>query len=460
MSTVNIIDFIYLISAVLFMLGIKNLSSPATAKFGNKLSMTGMAVAIIATLANPDMFGYTMIIIAIAIGAAIGGYAAVKVEMTSMPEMVALFNGCGGAASALVAMAEFQGHTGGFASFTLVTLLLSIIIGALTFTGSIIAFTKLQGIISTRPITYVGQQIVNAAILISTLFLAWTVFQNPENALAFYTIILLSLALGVLAVIPIGGADMPVIVSLLNSYSGVAVSMTGFALNNNALIIVGSLVGASGLFLTKIMCDAMNRSLANVLFGAFGKVDDSVVDDGEGPTGSMKGFDVDDVATVLESAESLIIVPGYGMAAAQAQHVTRELGDYLAEEGVEVRYAIHSVAGRMPGHMNVLLAEADVSYDQLFAMEDINDDFSTTDVVLVIGANDVVNPAAKTNPNSPIYGMPILEVDKAQTVIVLKRSMNVGFAGIENELFFKDNTMMLFGDAKASIQNLMSAVKE
>ncbi len=460
MSTVNIIDFIYLISAVLFMLGIKNLSSPATAKLGNKLSMCGMAVAIMATLANPDMFGYTMIIIAIAIGAAIGGYAAVKVEMTSMPEMVALFNGCGGAASALVAMAEFQGHTGAFAGFTLITLLLSIIIGGLTFTGSIIAFTKLQGIISTRPITYKGQQIVNAAILAATLFLAYTVFQNPGNALAFYGIILLALSLGVLAVIPIGGADMPVIVSLLNSYSGVAVSMTGFALNNNALIIVGSLVGAAGLFLTMIMCSAMNRSLANVLFGAFGAVDDTVADAGEGPAGSMKGFEVEDVATVLENAESLIIVPGYGMAAAQAQHVTRELGDYLSEEGVEVRYAIHSVAGRMPGHMNVLLAEADVSYDQLYAMEDINDDFSTTDVVLVIGANDVVNPAAKTNPSSPIYGMPILEVDKAQTVIVLKRSMNVGFAGIENELFFKDNTMMLFGDAKASIQSLMSAVKE
>ena len=460
MSTVNIIDFIYLISAVLFMLGIKNLSSPATAKLGNKLSMAGMLVAIAATLASPDMFGYTMIIIAIAIGAAIGGYAAIKVEMTAMPEMVALFNGCGGAASALVAMAEFNGHTGAFANFTLLTLLLSIIIGGLTFTGSIIAYTKLQGIISTRPITYPFQQVVNAGIVLLTLFLAYTVFQNPANIFAFSLIIVLALVLGVLAVIPIGGADMPVIVSLLNSYSGLAVSMTGFALNNNALIIVGSLVGASGLFLTKIMCDAMNRSLANVLFGAFGAVDDSVADGGEGPAGSMKGFEAEDVAIALENADSLIIVPGYGMAAAQAQHVTRELGDYLTEQGVEVRYAIHSVAGRMPGHMNVLLAEADVSYDQLFAMEDINDDFSTTDVVLVIGANDVVNPAAKTNPSSPIYGMPILEVDKAKTVVVLKRSMNVGFAGIENELFFKDNTMMLFGDAKASIQELLSAVKE
>ncbi|HIQ36486.1 MAG TPA: NAD(P)(+) transhydrogenase (Re/Si-specific) subunit beta [Desulfocapsa sulfexigens] len=460
MSTENIIDFVYLISAVLFMLGIKNLSSPATAKFGNKLSMAGMLVAIAATLASPDIFGYTMIIIAIAIGAAIGGYAAIKVEMTSMPEMVALFNGCGGAASALVAMAEFTGHTGAFANFTMITLLLSVIIGGLTFTGSIIAYTKLQGIISTRPITYPFQQVVNAGIVVLTVFLAYLVFQNPDNTFAFILIIILALGLGVLAVIPIGGADMPVIVSLLNSYSGLAVSMTGFALNNNALIIVGSLVGASGLFLTKIMCDAMNRSLANVLFGAFGAVDDSVTDAGEGPAGSMKGIEVEDVAIALENADSLIIVPGYGMAAAQAQHVTRELGDYLAEEGVDVRYAIHSVAGRMPGHMNVLLAEADVSYDQLYAMEDINDDFSTTDVVLVIGANDVVNPAAKTNPGSPIYGMPILEVDKSRTVVVLKRSMNVGFAGIENELFFKDNTMMLFGDAKASIQKLLSAVKE
>jgi len=460
MSTVNIIDFVYLISAVLFMLGIKNLSSPATAKFGNKLSIAGMLVAIAATLASPDMFGYTMIIIAIAIGAAIGGYAAIKVEMTSMPEMVALFNGCGGAASALVAMAEFNGHTGAFANFTMITLLLSVVIGGLTFTGSIIAYTKLQGIISTRPITYPFQQVVNAGIVLLTIFLAYLVFQNPDNTFAFVLIVILALGLGVLAVIPIGGADMPVIVSLLNSYSGLAVSMTGFALNNNALIIVGSLVGASGLFLTKIMCDAMNRSLANVLFGAFGAIDDSVADAGEGPTGSMKGFEVEDVAIALENAESLIIVPGYGMAAAQAQHVTRELGDYLTEEGVEVRYAIHSVAGRMPGHMNVLLAEADVSYDQLYAMEDINDDFSTTDVVLVIGANDVVNPAAKTNPSSPIYGMPILEVDKARTVVVLKRSMNVGFAGIQNELFFKDNTMMLFGDAKASIQKLLSAVRE
>lgn len=457
--SINIINFIYLCSAVLFMLGIKNLSSPATAKLGNKLSMIGMGVAILATLANPSISGFTLIAIGIGIGAVIGAVAAVKVEMTSMPEMVALFNGCGGAASALVALAEFQGHSGGFESFSLITLLLSIIIGSLTFTGSIIAFAKLQGLVSTRPITYTGQQLINGLIVLATIILAVVVYQNTSNLLAFYVIIALSLALGVLAVIPIGGADMPVIISLLNSYSGLAVSMTGFALNNNALIIVGSLVGASGLFLTKIMCDAMNRSLANVLFSAFGTVDESLADS-EGPAGSMKGYEVEDVATILENAESVIIVPGYGMAAAQAQHVTRELGDFLIEEGIEVRYAIHSVAGRMPGHMNVLLAEADVPYDLLYAMEDINDDFANTDAVLVIGANDVVNPAAKTNPSSPIYGMPVLNVEEAQTVIVLKRSMNVGFAGIENELFYKDNTMMLFGDAKASIQNLLSAVKE
>ncbi len=285
------------------------------------------------------------------------------------------------------------------------------------------------------------------------------VFGDPTNVTFFYIIIALALVLGVLAVIPIGGADMPVVISLLNSYSGVAVSMPGFALNNNALIIVGSLVGASGIFLTKIMCDAMNRSLANVLFGAFGAVSEAAEEDAAGATGTVKGYDVEDIVTVLENASSVIIVPGYGMAAAQAQHTTRELADHLDEEGIEVRYAIHPVAGRMPGHMNVLLAEADVPYDQLFAMEDINDDFSETDVVLVIGANDVVNPAAKTNPSSPIFGMPVLNVEEAKTVIVLKRSMNPGFAGIENELFLQDNTMMLFGDAKKSIHSMTTHLK-
>jgi NAD(P) transhydrogenase subunit beta len=467
MINLNTINFIYLISVVLFMLGLKYLSSPATAKLGNKLSMSGMGLAIVATLLSPGLT-FNWIIIGIIIGTVIGGVSAVKVKMTSMPEMVALFNGCGGAASALVALSEYQikGDLFGLdlvnqiGSFSMITLLLSVIIGALTFSGSVIAYAKLQGIISGQPITYPGQQVVNALILIGTAALAIGVYYNPTHALFFYTIIAISLVFGVLTVIPIGGADMPVVISLLNSYSGLAVSMTGFALNNNALIVVGSLVGASGLFLTKIMCDAMNRSLANVLFGAFGKVDASTVAAAAASaTGSVKGYEIEDVAMVLENASSLIIVPGYGMAAAQAQHAVRDLADYLQDQGVQVRYAIHPVAGRMPGHMNVLLAEADVSYDLLFAMEDINDDFNATDVALVIGANDVVNPAAKTNPGSPIFGMPVLNVDAAQTVIVLKRSMNPGFAGIENELFLKDNTMMLFGDAKKSVQNLVSILK-
>ncbi len=457
----TLINAIYLVSAVLFMLGLKRLSSPATARQGNKLSMLGMALAIGATLANPGIVSFKMILIGAAIGAVIGLISAIKVKMTSMPEMVALFNGCGGAASALVALSEFQVRAGGMESFGLVALLLSVIVGGLTFTGSLIAFGKLQGIVSGQPITYPGQQVVNGLILLVTIGLAAGVYLDTTNLMFFYGLAGLSLVLGVLAVIPIGGADMPVVISLLNSYSGIAVSMTGFALNNNALIVVGSLVGASGLFLTKIMCDAMNRSLANVLFGAFGAVsDEAAAAAAEGPGGSVKGYDPEDVITMLENAESLIIVPGYGMAAAQAQHAVRELGDHLQNLGVEVRYAIHPVAGRMPGHMNVLLAEADVPYDLLFAMEDINDDFSTTDVVLVIGANDVVNPAAKTNPASPIYGMPVLNVEEARTVVVLKRSMNPGFAGIENELFLKDNTMMLFGDAKGSVQHLVSGIKE
>ena len=466
MISSNSINFIYLISVVLFMLGLKNLSSPATAKLGNKLSMTGMGLAIIATLLTYGL-SFKLIIIGILIGAIIGAVAAIKVKMTSMPEMVALFNGCGGAASAMVALSEYQIKGPEFGvdlvtqigTFSMTTLLLSVIIGTLTFSGSLIAYAKLQGIVSGQPITYPGQQVVNGAILLAAAACAVLVFNNPTNIAVFYVIIVISLVLGVLSVIPIGGADMPVVISLLNSYSGVAVSMTGFALGNNALIVVGSLVGASGLFLTKIMCDAMNRSLANVLFGAFGKVDKTAMAAAAAATGTVKGYEIDDVVTVLENASSLIIVPGYGMAAAQAQHAVRDLGDYLQDQGVEVRYAIHPVAGRMHGHMNVLLAEADVSYDLLYAMEDINDDFSSTDVALVIGANDVVNPAAKTNQSSPIYGMPVLNVEESQTVIVLKRSMNPGFAGIENELFLQDNTMMLFGDAKKSVQSLVSHIK-
>lgn len=454
------INLIYLLSATLFMVGIKYLSSPTTAKRGNFLSMVGMAAAIGVTISAPEINGFALIIGGIIIGTVVGAYAAIKVKMTAMPEMVALFNGCGGAASALVGLAEFQGNSTGFDVFTLLTLLLSLIIGGLTFTGSLMAYAKLQGLIPTRPVTYPGQQAINGVIVLATVALSWLVFQDAANILAISGVLALSLGLGILAVIPIGGADMPVIICLLNSYSGLAVSMTGFALSNNALIITGSLVGASGIFLTKIMCDAMNRSLANVLFSAFGKVDESTAAVGNVPAQTMMGVEIEDVATILGHAGTLIIVPGYGMAAAQAQHAIRELADYLGDQGIDVRYAIHPVAGRMPGHMNVLLAEADVPYEQLFAMEDINDDFTATDVVLVIGANDVVNPAAKTNPSSPIYGMPVLDVEKARTVIVLKRSMNVGFAGIENELFLMDNTMMLFGDARASLQKLLATLKK
>ncbi len=457
----QVINYSYLVAAVLFMLGLKRLSSPATARNGNRLSMLGMAIAIVATLLNQEIVSFKLIIIGIVIGAVIGAIAAKKVKMTSMPEMIAIFNGFGGAASALVAISEYHRLTPDFDVFLIIVILLSIIIGAVTFTGSMIAFGKLQGIVSGQPIVYTGQQIINALLGLIMVALAVGVYLVPADFKVFYAVVALASLLGVLLVIPIGGADMPVVISLLNSYSGVAVSMTGFVLNNNALIIVGSMVGAAGLILTNIMCKAMNRSLANVLFSAFGAVaEGGAAEGGAAATGSVKAYTVEDAVIMLESADSVIVVPGYGMAAAQAQHAVRELADLLDEKGIEMRYAIHPVAGRMPGHMNVLLAEADVPYDKLFAMEDINDDFAQTDVVLVIGANDVVNPAAKTNPASPIFGMPVLNVEESKTVIVFKRSMNPGFAGIENELFLMDNTMMIFGDAKKSLNGIVSQLKE
>ena len=460
----QVIDFSYLIAAVLFMLGLKRLSSPATARNGNRLSMLGMALAVVVTLFKQEIINYNLIIVGIVIGAVIGAVAAKKVQMTKMPEMVAIFNGFGGGASALVAISEYHRlteNTPNLEAFLLITLLLSVIIGSVTLTGSFIAFGKLQGFVSGRPIVYTGQQVVNGFLAILMFALAIGIYYVPANLMVFYSVTAIGLLLGVLLVIPIGGADMPVVISLLNSYSGVAVSMTGFLLNNNALIIVGSMVGAAGLILTMIMCEAMNRSLANVIFGAFGAVEEGAeAAVGTAAQGSVKAYTVEDALIMLENASSLIIVPGYGMAAAQAQHAVRELADLLEEKGVEVRYAIHPVAGRMPGHMNVLLAEADISYDKLFAMEDINDDFPQTDVALVIGANDVVNPAAKTNPASPIYGMPVLNVEQAKTVMLLKRSMNPGFAGIENELFLMDNTMMVFGDAKKTLHAVISHLKD
>lgn len=461
MIKVDLINYAYLISAVFFMIGLKRLSSAGTARNGNMLSMVGMAIALAATLFKQEILSFNLIILGAVIGAVIGIAGAKLVKMTSMPEMIALFNGCGGAASALVAISEFHRVGASMDTFMIVVVLLSAVIGSLTFTGSILAFLKLYELMTGKPITYPGQQFVNGLIFIGGIALAVMLVGDPSNFNYFYGIVAIGLLLGLLFVIPIGGADMPVVISLLNSYSGVAVAMTGFVLNNYALIIVGSMVGAAGLILTKIMCDGMNRSLANVLFSAFGSDVAAVAGSDEGAIqGNAKSFSVEDVAIVLENAETVIIVPGYGMAAGQAQHAVRELGDILEEQhDVQVRYAIHPVAGRMPGHMNVLLAEADVSYDKLFAMEDINDDFANTDVVLVVGANDVVNPAAKTNPASPIYGMPVLNVEDAKICIVLKRSLNPGFAGIENELFFMDNTRMFLGNAKDNLHKVTEALK-
>ncbi len=467
----NLILIAYIISAILFIIGIKRLGKVDTARQGNFLSAVGMLIAIIATLFMMDAIPLEWVITGIAIGAIIGAVSATKVAMTAMPEMVAIFNGFGGGASALVASAEFFKIHGGSAAnndtTTLITIMLSVIIGSLTFTGSFIAWGKLQGRITGQPITYPGQNMVNGLILVGMVifgYLAVTgmssfVAERTEiNMLWFPIVIAIGLILGILSVLPIGGADMPVVISLLNSYSGIAAAMTGFVLHNHALIVSGCLVGASGLFLTNIMCKGMNRSLGNVLFSAFGKVDESVVQ--KTTTGvTVKEMSPDNAAFTMQAAESVIIVPGYGMAVAQAQHEVRKLSDELEKTGVDVKFAVHPVAGRMPGHMNVLLAEANIPYDKLFDMDEINDDFAGTDVALIIGANDVVNPAARHDESSPIYGMPILNVDQAKTTFVLKRSMNPGFAGIGNELFGYDNNYMVFGDAKATVSQFVETLK-
>ena len=467
----NLILIAYIISAILFIIGIKRLGKVDTARQGNFLSAVGMLIAIIATLFMMDAISLEWIITGIAIGAIIGAVSATKVAMTAMPEMVAIFNGFGGGASALVASAEFFKIHGGSAAnndtTTLITIMLSVIIGSLTFTGSFIAWGKLQGKISGQPITYPGQNMVNGLILVGMVIFGYLAVTNMSgfvaerteiNMLWFPIVIAIGLILGILSVLPIGGADMPVVISLLNSYSGIAAAMTGFVLHNHALIVSGCLVGASGLFLTNIMCKGMNRSLGNVLFSAFGKVDESVVQ--KTTTGvTVKEMSPDNAAFTMQAAESVIIVPGYGMAVAQAQHEVRKLSDELEKTGVDVKFAVHPVAGRMPGHMNVLLAEANISYDKLFDMDEINDDFAGTDVALIIGANDVVNPAARHDESSPIYGMPILNVDQAKTTFVLKRSMNPGFAGIGNELFGYDNNYMVFGDAKETVSQFVETLK-
>jgi len=458
----TIVQFSYLLAIILFIVGLKRLSSPATARSGNQLAAVGMLVGVVATLVGQGILGYEFIIAGILIGTIIGAVLARRIEMTSMPEMVAVLNGFGGIASAMVALAEFYRADDPelLASGDIATVGVSVLIGFITFTGSLLAFGKLKGFVTGRAVTYTGQQIVNSILGLVTVGCLVMFAIDPTTPLWVYILIAGSLILGVALVIPIGGADMPVVISLLNSYSGIAASATGFVLNNNLLIIAGALVGASGLILTNIMCKAMNRSLANVLFGAFGSVVQSVGAEADGTAKTVRQASAEDVAVMTSYAQKVIIVPGYGLAVAQAQHTIREAGELLERKGVDVRYAIHPVAGRMPGHMNVLLAEANVPYDQLYDMDQINSDFESTDVVLVIGANDVVNPAARDNPASPIYGMPILDVDKAKTVVVFKRSMNPGFAGIDNELFYKPNTYMYFGDAKKSIVGLIAAIKQ
>ena len=443
----ELVNFAYIISAALFILGLKMLGHPDSARRGNLYSAVGMALAIIVTLLADSIVSFAVIALAALGGTAVGALAARLVAMTSMPEMVALFNGSGGAASLLVGWAalydEILGNSAP-STFILVTIILSILIGGVTASGSLIAYGKLSERMTTAAIVFAGQRVVNSLILVGIV--GSSVMFCLEPALGsqwFWVLLALSLVLGVMAVIPIGGADMPVVISLLNSYSGLAACAAGFAIGNNLLIVAGSLVGASGIILTNIMCKAMNRSLANVLFSGFGAAKAATKVEGE-----VKPIVADDAFLILEAAQSVTFVPGYGMAVAQAQHVVRELGELLEKNGAEVNFAIHPVAGRMPGHMNVLLAEANVSYEQLVEMDDINPRLPNTDVVVVIGANDVVNPAAREDENSPIYGMPIINVDHARTVFVLKRSMGSGFSGVDNPLFFKENTRMLFGDAK------------
>ena len=451
-------NFFYVLASVLFILGIKRLSHPKTARGGNSLAAFGMLIAIISTLVFYKNIDLTIIALGIAIGSAIGFLFAAKVEMTQMPQMVAIFNGFGGSASALVAAAEFL-KSGDISTFTTTTIIISIFIGTLTFTGSFIAFGKLQGFISGQPIVFAGQQFMNALLGLGLFILAILIVQTPQSINYFYSVIILSAILGIALTLPIGGADMPVVISLLNSYSGIAASATGFVLMNNGLIIAGALVGASGIILTSIMCKGMNRSLSNVIFGAFGLESDSS-ESSVSKQINIKSYSTEEAAMIFDASEKIIIVPGYGLAVAQAQHAIREVAEFLESKDKQVLYAIHPVAGRMPGHMNVLLAEANIPYEQLKDLDEVNSEFEDCDVVLVLGANDVVNPAARHDTSSPIYGMPILDVDKSRTVIINKRTMNTGFAGIQNELFGYENSIMVFGDAKDMLQQLLKDLKE
>jgi NAD(P) transhydrogenase subunit beta len=449
MNTAIIINITYILSAILFIYGLKELSSPATARRGNFISSLGMFIAVVVTLFNQGILEYQWILLGIVLGGIIGAAAARTVAMTAMPEMVAIFNGFGGLASLLVGWAAL--YSNGSTTFTIVTIILSVLIGGVTFTGSVIAWGKLSGKMDGKPVLFSGQQIFNTILMLAIIACSVLFALNPTNFTYLYIIIGLSFVFGVMFVIPIGGGDMPVVISLLNSYSGLAACAAGFAINNLLLIVAGSLVGASGIILTQIMCKAMNRSLSNVLFSGFGSPKQL---SGE-IEGTINPIVAEDAFYILEAASSVLIIPGYGMAVAQAQHVVKELQELLEKNGAEVVYGVHPVAGRMPGHMNVLLAEADVSYDVLLEMDSVNPRIENFDVAIVIGANDVVNPAAREDEGSPLYGMPIINADLARTVFVLKRSMASGFAGVENPLFYKQNTRMLFGDAKESISQVI-----
>jgi NAD(P) transhydrogenase subunit beta len=462
MSRSDAIALAYLATIICFILALRFLSSPARARHGNWLGAAGMAIAIVATFAREGLHNRLWILLVMAVSAPIGAYAARAVKMTAMPQMVALFNGVGGGAAALVALSEFHEvapFSGRLDANVSISILLSALIGSISFSGSLVAFAKLQELIGGRPIVYPGQKLVNAAVLAALVVIGAVVFAGTESQWLLGGLILGALVFGVLFVLPIGGADMPVVIALLNAFTGLAASATGFVLHENVLIVSGALVGASGTLLTLMMAGAMGRSVTNVLFGAFGQLQvtpGAAAADGDGV---VRATTPDDVAVMLAYAKRVVVVPGYGLAVAQAQHDVRKLADELEQRGVDVRYAIHPVAGRMPGHMNVLLAEANVPYDQLYEMDDINSEFDETDVALVIGANDVTNPAARSDAGSPIYGMPILDVDHAKSVVVLKRSMNPGFAGIDNPLYVDPKTSMLFGDAKDSVAKLVDAVK-
>ncbi len=464
--SVNLAAFLYLVSGVLFILALRGLSHPTTSRQGNFYGMLGMGIAIVTTLvlAQPSFNGLALIVLGLVIGGGIGAVVAKRIAMTAMPQLVAFFHSLVGLAAVMVAAAALYsphsfgiGEVGTIHAQALVEMSLGVAIGAITFTGSIIAYLKLDGRMSGKPIMLPSRHVINAVLAIAIVVLV-VALAMTESYLVFWAIVVLSLLFGVLIIIPIGGADMPVVVSMLNSYSGWAAAGIGFTLGNLALIITGALVGSSGAILSYIMCKGMNRSFISVILGGFGGDTSAAGAAGEVEQRPVKQGSADDAAFIMKNAAKVIIVPGYGMAVAQAQHALREMADKLKEEGVEVKYAIHPVAGRMPGHMNVLLAEANVPYDEVFELEDINSEFAQADVAFVIGANDVTNPAAKTDPQSPIFGMPILDVDKAGTVLFIKRGMGSGYAGVENELFFRDNTMMLFADAKKMVENIVKAL--